>query len=69
MRKMNKDRAMEIYRTMTEFQHAEGFSMTTREIANKIGLKSNSDVSVYIRWLVENGYAKQRGNQSRAIPQ
>ena len=69
MRKMNKDRAMEIYRTMTEYQHAEGFSMTTREIANKIGLKSNSDVSVYIRWLVENGYAKQRGNQSRAIPQ
>ena len=69
MRKMNKDRAMEIYRTMTEYQHAEGFSMTTREIANKIGLKSNSDVSIYIRWLVENGYAKQRGNQSRAIPQ
>jgi len=69
MRKMNKDRAMEIYRTMTEYQHAEGFSMTTRDIADKIGLKSNSDVSVYIRWLVENGYAKQRGNQSRAIPQ
>ena len=68
-RKLNKDRAMLIYRIMIEYQHACDFSMTTREIAEKLGLKSNSDVSVYILWLVDNGYVKQHGKQSRAIPQ
>ena len=68
-KKVNKERAMLIYRTMIEFQHENGFSMTTRELADKIGLKSNSDVAAYIRWLTDNGYVKQRGKQSRAIPQ
>lgn len=66
--KVNKERAMLIYRTMIEYQHAEGFSLTTREIAKMIGLKSNSDVNKYILWLVDHGYAKQKGRQSRAIP-
>jgi predicted HTH transcriptional regulator len=58
---------MLIYRTMIEYQYAEGFSMTTREIAQSLGLKSNSDVTKYVLWLVDNGYAKQKGKQNRAI--
>jgi len=68
MRKINKERAMQIYRLMIEYQHAEGFSMTTRDIAKELNLASNSDVSAYVRWLVKEGYAKTRGKQVRAIP-
>jgi SOS-response transcriptional repressor LexA len=53
---------------MIEYQHAEGFSMTTREIAQALGLVSNSDVSAHVRWLVDQGYAKTKGKQVRAIP-
>jgi len=69
MRKINKERTMQIYRLMIEYQHAEGFSMTTREIAKELNLVSNSDISFHIRYLVDNGYAKVRGKQIRAIPQ
>ena len=68
MRTINKERAMQIYRIMIVYQHACDFSMTTREIANELGLVSNSDVSAHIRWLVEHGYAKTKGKQCRAIP-
>ena len=68
-KKINLERAMLIYRTMVEYQHAEDFSMTTREMAEKLGLKSNSDVARYLKYLEENGYAKSKGRQIRAIPQ
>ena len=69
MRKINKERAMQIYRIMIEYQHEEGFSMTTREVADAVGLVSNSDVSAHIRWLIQEGYAKIKGRQIRAITQ
>ena len=69
MRKINKERAMQIYRIMIEYQHEEGFSMTAREVADAVGLVSNSDVSVHIRWLIQVGYAKIKGRQIRAITQ
>ena len=69
VRKVNKDRAMLIYRTMIEFQHENDFSMTTRDIATKLNLASNSDIAFHVRYLIDNGYAKIRGKQIRAIPQ
>lgn len=59
---------MQIYRTMIEYQKKCDFSMTTREIAKELGLKSNSDIMPHVRWLIENGYAKMKGRQIRAIP-
>jgi len=68
-RVIKKDKAMQIYRLMIEYQQKEGFSMTTREIADELKLKSNSDMSPHFRWLEENGYVKSKGKQYRAIPQ
>jgi SOS-response transcriptional repressor LexA len=68
-RTINEGTALYIYRMMIEYQQTEGFSMTTREIANELGLVSNSDVAAHVRWLVDNGYAKQHGKQTRALTQ
>ena len=68
-RVITKERAMKIYQIMIEYQYKEDFSMTTREIAEALGLKSNSDISAHVRWLEENGYVKFKGKQFRAIPQ
>ena len=65
---IKRERAMQIYRIMIEYQHETDFSLTTREIAKEMGLVSNSDVSAHVRWLVDNGYAKTHGKQCRAIP-
>ena len=64
-----KERAMDIYRMMIEFQHETDFSMTTRDIAKNFGLKSNSNFTPHLKWLVDGGYVKVRGKQLRAIPQ
>ena len=67
-RVITKERAMQIYRLMIEYQFKEDFSMTTREIADALKLKSNSDISAHVRWLVSEGYVKVKGKQIRAIP-
>ena len=68
-RVITKERAMKIYQIMIEYQFKEDFSMTTREIADALKLKSNSDISAHVRWLVSEGYVKVKGKQIRAIPQ
>jgi len=67
-RVISKTRAMQIYRVMVEYQFKNDFSMTTREIADVVGLRSNSDISAHVRWLEANGYVKSKGKQYRAVP-
>ena len=67
-RKFNKINAIRVYQAMIEFQHETDFSITTRELADRLGYASNSCVHPYLKWLVANGYVKTRGKQMRAIP-
>jgi hypothetical protein len=61
--------AMLIYRNMIEYQYKTDFSLTYREIAERLDYSTHSWLRPYIKWLKENGYAKSKGRQIRAIPQ
>lgn len=65
----NKGKALEIYRTMIEYQAETGFNMCYREIAEKLKYKSYSWVYPYMNWLKVNGYVKTKGKQAHAFPQ
>lgn len=63
----NEERLTLIWNTMMRYQRETGFNITTRILADKLGLKSNSDVSEYVRELERRGRVKVNGKQLQAI--
>ena len=63
----NEDRLTLIWNTMMRYQRESGFNITTRKLADKLGLKSNSDVAQYLHELERRGLVKSSGKQFQAI--
>ena len=67
-RPINRQTSMKIYQTMIEFQNETDFSITYRELASRMGYTSYFWIFPHMNWLLENGYVKVWGKQTRAIP-
>jgi SOS-response transcriptional repressor LexA len=64
---MDDKRLMEIWKMMINHQRETGFNMTTRKIAERCGLKSNSNITIYLEELERRGMLKYSGHQIQAI--
>ena len=64
---INFKKIRQVRRAMLRHQKDTGFSMTIRELMEKVDISSTSLASYYIYKLIEMGLAKKRGNQFRAI--
>ena len=66
-RKKDMKRTMEIHKYMLDFQNKNEFSPTVRDVVNAFKYNSTSVAHLYIRRLLDMGYAIQKGHQIRAV--